>query len=45
VALIGELLLYTAAGLTLWSMWTYLRSAWPAISNARFDTDEGQPGE
>ncbi len=30
--LIGELLLYTAAALTLWSMWTYLRSAWPAIT-------------
>ena len=34
VSLIGELLLYTAAALTLWSMWTYLRSAWPAISNS-----------
>ena len=34
VALIGELLLYTAAALTLWSMWTYLKSAWPAISGA-----------
>jgi CDP-diacylglycerol--glycerol-3-phosphate 3-phosphatidyltransferase len=32
VPLIGEVLLYTAAVLTLWSMWTYLRSAWPAIS-------------
>lgn len=32
VTLIGELLLYTAAALTLWSMWTYLRSAWPAIT-------------
>jgi len=31
VALVGELLLYTAAALTLWSMWTYLRSAWPVI--------------
>lgn len=44
VALIGELLLYTAAGLTLWSMWVYLRSAWPAISNSRFDADDGQSG-
>ena len=34
-ALIGEILLYTAAALTLWSMWTYLQSAWPAISDAR----------
>jgi CDP-diacylglycerol--glycerol-3-phosphate 3-phosphatidyltransferase len=31
VSLIGEILLYTAAALTLWSMWTYLRSAWPVI--------------
>ena len=31
VPLIGEVLLYTAAVLTLWSMWTYLRSAWPVI--------------
>jgi CDP-diacylglycerol--glycerol-3-phosphate 3-phosphatidyltransferase len=35
VALIGELLLYTAAALTLWSMWTYLRAAWPAINNSQ----------
>lgn len=35
VALIGELLLYTAAALTLWSMWTYLKSAWPAISDKK----------
>ena len=31
VALVGEILLYTAAALTLWSMWAYLRSAWPVI--------------
>ncbi len=35
IALIGELLLYTAAALTLWSMWTYLKAAWPVISDAR----------
>lgn len=35
VSLIGELLLYTAAALTLWSMWAYLKSAWPAISANR----------
>lgn len=28
---IGELLLYAAAGLTLWSMWVYLHSAWPVM--------------
>lgn len=32
VALIGELLLYLAAALTLWSMWEYLRAAWPVMS-------------
>jgi CDP-diacylglycerol--glycerol-3-phosphate 3-phosphatidyltransferase len=37
IALIGELLLYTAAALTLWSMWTYLRSAWPAIRRNNSD--------
>jgi CDP-diacylglycerol--glycerol-3-phosphate 3-phosphatidyltransferase len=42
VALIGELLLYTAAALTLWSMWNYLHAAWPAISNSGLDADEGQ---
>ncbi|HKX56971.1 MAG TPA: CDP-diacylglycerol--glycerol-3-phosphate 3-phosphatidyltransferase, partial [Xanthomonadales bacterium] len=35
VALIGELLLYISAALTLWSMWTYLSSAWPAMSNEK----------
>jgi CDP-diacylglycerol--glycerol-3-phosphate 3-phosphatidyltransferase len=44
VALIGELLLYTAAGLTLWSMYRYLSSAWPAISNSSFDADDEQTG-
>jgi CDP-diacylglycerol--glycerol-3-phosphate 3-phosphatidyltransferase/cardiolipin synthase len=32
VALIGELLLYLAAALTLWSMWEYLHAAWPIMS-------------
>ena len=36
IRLIGELLLYTAAALTLWSMWTYLQAAWPIISDSRF---------
>ena len=36
VALIGELLLYTAAALTLWSMWACLKSAWPVISDPKF---------
>jgi len=32
VALVGELLLYLAAALTLWSMWVYLHAAWPVMS-------------
>lgn len=35
IARIGELLLYTAAALTLWSMWSYLKAAWPVISDSR----------
>jgi CDP-diacylglycerol--glycerol-3-phosphate 3-phosphatidyltransferase len=35
IARIGEMLLYTAAALTLWSMWIYLKAAWPVISNLR----------
>lgn len=38
VLLIGELLLYLAAALTLWSMWVYLHAAWPIMS--RNDTLE-----
>ena len=40
--LIGEILLYLAAGLTLWSMWTYMHSAWPVMnqgSDELFDKD------
>ncbi len=32
VMTIGEILLYVAAGLTLWSMISYLRAAWPALT-------------
>ncbi len=31
---IGFVLLYVAAGLTLWSMFIYLRAAWPSLSGA-----------
>lgn len=34
---IGELLLYVAAGLTLWSMFAYVRAAWPTL------TQRGEP--
>jgi CDP-diacylglycerol--glycerol-3-phosphate 3-phosphatidyltransferase len=45
IALIGEILLYTAAALTLWSMWTYLESAWPVISDTRHHMAEGKAPE
>lgn len=32
---IGEILLYVAAGLTLWSMIVYLRAAWPSLMSSR----------
>lgn len=32
VYFIGEILLYLAAVLTLWSMWVYLASAWPIMA-------------
>jgi CDP-diacylglycerol--glycerol-3-phosphate 3-phosphatidyltransferase len=44
VSLIGELLLYTAAALTLWSMWTYLQAAWPAIRQSRIDSGDDTDG-
>jgi len=32
---IGEILLVIAAVLTLWSMWIYLRAAWPALKDGQ----------
>ena len=37
--IIGEMLLYLAAGLTLWSMWVYLHAAWPVMSQESSDAD------
>jgi len=34
ILLIGEILLVIAAVLTLWSMWIYLRAAWPALMDS-----------
>lgn len=45
IALIGELLLYTAAALTLWSMWQYVISAWPVISDPKFHVHYHRPAE
>ena len=33
LVILGYLLLYIAAGLTLWSMWQYLLIAWPDLSS------------
>ena len=33
ILLVGELMLYVASALTIWSMVGYLKSAWPAISS------------
>lgn len=40
---IGELLLYLAAALTLWSMWVYLHAAWPVMSRADCDDTANHP--
>jgi phosphatidylglycerophosphate synthase len=40
--IIGEVLLYLAAALTLWSMWSYLHAAWPVMSQ---DENENDPDE
>ena len=46
VALIGELLLYLAAALTLWSMWEYLHAAWPVMSReVKGNSDSGSSPE
>jgi CDP-diacylglycerol--glycerol-3-phosphate 3-phosphatidyltransferase len=44
VVLTGEILLYIAAGLTLWSMWVYLHSAWPVMSRPHHDEDNDGAG-
>ena len=40
---IGELLMYLAAGLTLWSMWVYLHAAWPIMSRADHEDTADHP--
>jgi CDP-diacylglycerol--glycerol-3-phosphate 3-phosphatidyltransferase len=43
ILLLGQLLLYTAAALTLWSMYTYIKAAWPAMSSAGIsDKDDSE---
>lgn len=43
VALAGEMLLYLSAALTLWSMWVYLRSAWPIMNSSNNTSANEKP--
>ena len=46
VALVGEMLLYLAAALTLWSMWVYLHAAWPIMTReGNQPYDNSTPGD
>lgn len=45
VYFIGEILLYLAAGLTLWSMWVYLASAWPIMARKSPRPDVARIGQ
>ncbi len=45
IAFIGEILLYVAAALTLWSMWVYLHSAWPIMVAGSKVTPEAEGRE
>jgi len=46
VLLIGEMLLYLAAALTLWSMWVYLHASWPIMSRGdAIEPDQGTSSE
>lgn len=46
IMFIGEILLYVAAGLTLWSMWVYLHSAWPImVSGSYSGIGSGEPSQ
>jgi len=45
VLLVGEITLYLAAALTLWSMWVYLHASWPVMSRgskSKFDESSTQ---
>ena len=47
IAFIGEILLYIAAALTLWSMWVCLHSAWPIMVSGSYSGVNGvsAPGQ
>ena len=44
VYFIGEVLLYLAAALTLWSMWVYLASAWPIMARRSGEPNAAEKG-
>ncbi len=45
VLFVGEMTLYLAAALTLWSMWVYLYSAWPIMTRTDDPAGEGSSEE
>jgi len=42
---VGLVLLYIAAGLTLWSMVIYLNAAWPALNNEDVENNDENSGQ
>ena len=38
--IVGYVLLYAAAGLTIWSMYSYLRLAWPDLASGMTPSDD-----
>ena len=45
VMFVGEMTLYLAAALTLWSMWVYLHAAWPIMTRGDDPAGEGSSQE
>ena len=46
VLLVGEMLLYLSAALTLWSMWVYMHASWPIMMRSdAAESDQGSSSE
>jgi len=45
VLFVGEMTLYLAAALTLWSMWVYLHAAWPVMSREGSSSSDVGPSQ
>ena len=46
VLLVGEMLLYLSAALTLWSMWVYMHASWPIMMRSdAAESDQGSASE